>query len=181
MRNIARNATASVTQFAKTPRARHIAWSIIGVIAAIAVIGFLVVPPIAKFYLVDVLSKQLKREVTIESLRFNPFTLAVTVRGFVMKDRTGPEPALTFEELYVNASLGSIFRLAPVLDQIRLVKPHLRIVRNADKTYNFQDLIDEALAKPKSEGPPPKVALYNIELADGRSTSTTDRRRTSIR
>ena len=168
MRNIARNATASVTQFAKTPRARHIAWSIIGVIAAIAVIGFLVVPPIAKFYLVDVLSKQLKREVTIESLRFNPFTLAVTVRGFVMKDRTGPEPALTFEELYVNASLGSIFRLAPVLDQIRLVKPHLRIVRNEDKTYNFQDLIDEALAKPKSEGPPPKVALYNIELADGR-------------
>ena len=168
MRNIARNATASVTEFAKTPRARHIAWWIIGVIAAIAVIGFLVVPPIAKFYLVDVLSKQLKREVTIESLRFNPFTLAVTVRGFVMKDRTGPEPALTFEELYVNASLGSIFRLAPVLDQIRLVKPHLRIVRNEDKTYNFQDLIDEALAKPKSEGPPPKVALYNIELADGR-------------
>ena len=105
---------------------------------------------------------------TIESLRFNPYTLAVTVRGFVMKDRTGPDPALTFEELYVNASLGSLFRLAPVLDQIRLVKPHLRIVRNEDKTYNFQDLIDEALNKLKTEGPPPRLALYNIELADGR-------------
>ena len=78
---------------------------IIGVIVAIAVIGFLVVPPIAKSYLVATLSKELKREVTIESVRFNPFTLAVTVRGFVAKDRAGPEPALTFDEPYVNASL----------------------------------------------------------------------------
>lgn len=168
MKNVARTAAAAVTEFTKSPRARRIGWWILGVIAAIGIIGFLVVPPIAKHYLVTALSKELKREVTIESLRFNPYTLAVTVRGFVMKDRTGPEPALTFEGLYVNASLGSLFRLAPVLDQIRLVKPHLRIVRNADKTYNFQDLIDEAPGKPKTEGPPPRLALYNIELADGR-------------
>ncbi|HTO51655.1 MAG TPA: DUF748 domain-containing protein [Burkholderiales bacterium] len=168
MQNVARNAAASATAFARTPRARRIGWWIVGVIAAIGVIGFLVVPPIAKHYLVEVLSKELKREVTIESLRFNPYTLAVTVQGFAMKDRAGSEPAFTFDELYVNASLGSLFRLAPVLDEIRLVKPHLRIVRNEDKTYNFQDLIDEALNKPKAEAPPPKFALYNIELADGR-------------
>ncbi len=165
-----RSATASVAGFARTPRARRLGWWILGIVAAVGIIGFLVVPPIAKHYLVETLSKELKREVTIESLRFNPYTLAVTVRGFVMKDRTGPEPALTFEELYVNASLGSLFRLAPVLDEIRLTKPHLRVVRNADRTYNFQDLIDEALRKPKpkSEGPPPKFALYNIEVAGGR-------------
>jgi len=166
--SFAHSIAESLAGFARTPRARRIGWWILGVIAAIGVIGFLVVPPIAKHYLVAALSKELKREVTIESLRFNPYTLAVTVRGFVMKDRAGPEPALTFEELYVNASLGSLFRLAPVLDQIRLVKPHLRIVRNEDKTYNLQDLIDEALNKPKTEGPPPRLALYNIELADGR-------------
>ncbi|MGE5792130.1 MAG: DUF748 domain-containing protein, partial [Bacteroidota bacterium] len=166
--NPARTATASVVGFAKTPRARRLAWWILGIVAAVSIIGFLVVPPIAKHYLVKALSQELKREVTIESLRFNPYTLAVTVRGFVMKDRAGPEPALTFDELYVNASLGSLFRLAPVVDQIRLAKPHLRIVRNEDRTYNFQDLIDEALAKPKAEGPPPKLALYNIELVDGR-------------
>jgi hypothetical protein len=113
-------------------------------------------------------SQELKREVTVESLRFNPYTLAVTVRGFVLKDRAGPEPALTFEELYVNASLGSLVRLAPVLDQVRLVKPHLRVVRNEDKTYNFQDLVDEVMSKPKSEGPPPRLAVYNIEFVDGR-------------
>jgi uncharacterized protein involved in outer membrane biogenesis len=161
-------ATASVTEFAKTPRARRLGWWILGIVVAIGVIGFLAVPPIAKHYLVKTLSQELKREVTVESLRFNPYTLAVTVRGFVLKDRAGPEPALTFEELYVNASLGSLFRLAPVLDQVRLVKPHLRIVRNEHKTYNFQDLVDEVMSKPKSEGPPPRLAVYNIEFVDGR-------------
>src|SRR5262245_5198073 len=128
MQNVARNATASLIGFARTPRARRIAWWILGIFVAIGIIGFLVVPPIAKSYLVDILSKELKREVTIESLRFNPYTLAVTIRGFVMKDRAGPEPALTFDELYLNASLGSLFRLAPVLDKIPLVKTQLRIV-----------------------------------------------------
>ena len=167
-RTITRNAAASVTEFVRTPRARRIVWWISRDRRGRRLIGFLVVPPIAKSYLVDALSKELKREVTIESLRFNPFTLAVTVRGFVMKDRAGPEPALTFDELYVNASLASLLRLAAVLDEIRLVKPHLRIVRNEDKTYNFQDLVDEALQQPKSEGPPPRIALFNIELVDGR-------------
>jgi flagellar motor protein MotB len=174
MMKVARINPAAVAGFARTPRARKLLWWILGIVAAVGVVGFLVVPPIAKSYLVEALSKALKREVTIESLRFNPYTLAVTVRGLVVKDRAGPEPAFTFYELYVNASLGSLFRLAPVLDQIRLTKPHLRIVRNADRSYNFQDLIDEALAQPqpqpqpKSEGPPPKFALYNIEVADGR-------------
>ena len=171
MPNLAQTTASHVGQFVKTPRARHIAWWILGVVAAIGIVGFFVVPPIAKSYLVTALSKELKREVTIESLRFNPFTLAVTIRGFVMKDRTGPVPALTFDELYVNASAMSLFRLAPVVEQIRLTKPHLRIVRNEDKTYNFQDLIDEALNKPKSDAPksdaPPKFALNNIELLDG--------------
>src|SRR5499426_9058 len=169
MPNLAQTTASRLGQFVKAPRARRIGWWILGIVAAVGIVGFFVVPPIAKSYLVTALSKELNREVTIESLRFNPFALSVTVRGFVMKDRTGPEPALTFDELYVNASAMSLFRLAPVIEQIRLTKPHLRIVRNDDKTYNFQDLIDEALNKPqsdapKTDAPPPKFALNNIEL-----------------
>jgi len=173
MPNLAQTTASRLGQFVKAPRARRIGWWILGIVAAVGIVGFFVVPPIAKSYLVTALSKELNREVTIESLRFNPFALSVTVRGFAMKDRPGPEPALTFDELYVNASAMSLFRLAPVIEQIRLTKPHLRIVRNDDKTYNFQDLIDEALNKPqsdapKTDAPPPKFALNNIELLDGR-------------
>jgi hypothetical protein len=168
MQHVAGSTTSAAADLIRSPRTRRIGWWILGIVVAIGLVGFLAVPPIAKSYLVEILSRELKREVTIDSLGVNPYTLSVTVRGFVMKDRGGPEPALTFDELYVNASAASLFRLAPVVDQVRLVKPHLRVVRNADKTYNFQDLVDEAVNKPKTEGPPPKFALNNIELIEGR-------------
>jgi uncharacterized protein involved in outer membrane biogenesis len=169
MPNVAQAAMSRVSQIARTPRVRRIGWWSVGIVVAFGVLGFLVVPPIAKPYLAEAFSKQLKREVTIESLRVNPFALSATVRGFVMKDRPGPDPALTFDELYVNLSLGSLFRLAPVVDAVRLVKPHLRIVRHENRTYNFQDLIDDARSKPKGpDAPPPRFAVFNIELVDGR-------------
>jgi uncharacterized protein involved in outer membrane biogenesis len=159
---------ARTAAFARTSRARKILWWALGLLAAFALIGFLVVPPIAKSMLEDELTKALHRKVSIEAVRVNPFAPSVTVRGFAVNERTGDAPFVTFDELYINAAWTSIFRLAPVVDAVRLTRPHLRVVRNPDQTYNFQDLVDEALAKPKSEGPPPKFAVFNIQLLDGR-------------
>jgi uncharacterized protein involved in outer membrane biogenesis len=167
MPNAAQTAVARASQLVRTPRARRTGWWILGIVAAYGVVGFLIVPPIAKPYLVAALSEELKREVTIESLRVNPFTLSATVRGFVMKDRPGPEPALTFDELYVNASLASLYRMAPVLEAIRVAKPHLRLVRTADGRHSFQDLVEASAAKPK-DPEPLRFALANIEVGDGR-------------
>ena len=35
------------------------------------------------------------------------------MRGFLMKERQSASPAVSFDELYVNLELQSIFRLAP--------------------------------------------------------------------
>ncbi|MGH8619035.1 MAG: DUF748 domain-containing protein, partial [Burkholderiales bacterium] len=153
--------------FVRTPRARKIALWFAGIMATIGVIGIFIVPPLIKGKVEAELTKVLHRPVTIEKLGFNPYVLSLTVRGFTMKEPAGDTPAVTFDELYVNLSSFSLFRLAPVLDAVRLVKPHIRIVRNADKTYNYQDLIDEILAKP-SDGPTPPFSLNNIEITDGR-------------
>jgi len=159
---------ARTAAFARTPRARKILWWALGLLAAFALIGFLVVPPIAKSILEDELSKALHRKVSIENVRVNPFAPSMTVRGFAVRERTGEALFVTFDELYVNAAWTSVFRLAPVVDTVTLTGPHLRVVRNPDQTYNFQDLVDEALAKPKSEGPPPKFAVFNIQVLEGR-------------
>jgi hypothetical protein len=166
--NSASSAPARAAAFARTPRARKILWWALGLLAAFALIGFFVVPPIAKSKLEAELSKTLHRPVTVETVRVNPFAPSVTVRGFAVRERSGDGLFITFDELYVNAAWTSIFRLAPVIDEVKLTKPHVRVVRNPDKTYNFQDLVDEALARPKSEEPPPKFAVFNIQLADGR-------------
>jgi uncharacterized protein involved in outer membrane biogenesis len=169
MPDIARTTAARVSQLARSPRTLRIGWWALGLIVAFGIIGALVVPPVAKHYLVETLSRELKREVTINSLRINPYALSATVRGFVMKDRSGPEPALTFDELYVNASLASLFRMAPVLEGVRLVKPRLRFVRGADRRYSFQDLLDDSASQPGApEAVPLRFAVANIEVVDGR-------------
>lgn len=160
----ATSAADRVRAYARTPRARKLLWRFAGLVAAFAVIGFLVVPPIAKSLLAEKLSEALHRKVTIEALRVNPFAPSVTVRGFAVRERSGEDLFVTFDELYVNAAWTSVFRLAPVVDAVTLTKPHVRVVRGPDRTYNFQDLVDEALAQPESAGPPPGFAVFNIRL-----------------
>ncbi len=154
--------------FLKSRRARRVLWAVTGFLVIFAVVGFLVVPPILKSRLEETLPELLHRKVTVEAVRVNPFVPSVTVRGLVVRERTGDAAFARFDELYANAAWTSIFYLAPVVDEITLVKPQLRLVRNADRTYSFQDLLDEFRAQPKSDAPMPKFALFNIRVIDGR-------------
>ena len=151
---------------AKQPRTRKIGIWIVSIIVAIGVIGALIAPPLVRQKLASELSKTLHREVSIQQIRINPYTMSATVRGFLVKERQGGGTALSFDELYANLQLSSLFRLAPVLKEIKLVKPYLSLVRNEDLTYNFTDLIEEFTKGPS--GPTPRFSLNNIEIVDGR-------------
>ncbi|HWP24407.1 MAG TPA: DUF748 domain-containing protein [Candidatus Binatia bacterium] len=153
-------------RIARHPRSRKIAVWLASIWVAIGVLLGLVAPPLIRGKLAASLSERLHRQVTIEQLRINPYAMTVTVRGFVVKEAQGQAVAISFDELFINLELRSLFRLAPVIKELRLIKPYIHLVRNEDRTYNFQDL----LAGPKSEGsgPPPRFALQNIQIVDGR-------------
>lgn len=148
------------------PRTRKIAIWLVSIFVAIGVLLGLAAPPLIRGKVAAALSDKLHREVTIEQLRFNPYTMKATVRGFLMKERQAQTPALSFDELMVNLEFQSIFRLAPVIKELRLAKPYISVVRNEDLKYNFQDLIDEFTGGPP--GPTPRFALNNIEIIDGK-------------
>lgn len=145
---------------------RKIGWWVAGLFVFVTVAGFLVAPPLVKYKLEAALSAQLQRKTTVEHVRINPFELSITLQGFVVRERGSDEPVLSVEELYVNASGTSFYRLAPVVNVVRMMKPQLRVVRNADGIYNFHDVIVEFLARPA--GPTPQFSLNNIEVIDGR-------------
>jgi len=163
---------AKARTLARHPRTRRILWWILGIVAFIAVAGFLVAPPIVKRQAEQRLSALLHREVTIERVAINPFVLSASVGGLSVKETgTGspePSPVLAFDELYARLSYASIVRLAPVLGEVRLVKPAFRLVRRADRTYNVQDLIDELLNRPQTDDPPARFSVNNAQLIDGR-------------
>ena len=161
-----------VTEIARHPRTRKIAIWLVAIVVAFGIIAGLVAPPLLRGKLASELSTKLHRQVSIEQIRINPFAMSVTVRGFLMKERQGSATAVSFDELYANLELASLFRWGPVLKEIRLVKPYINVVRNEDRTYNFTDLIDEfTKGPPEPKGPPgptPRFALNNIQVLDGK-------------
>jgi uncharacterized protein involved in outer membrane biogenesis len=157
------------TKIARHPRTRKLAIWLVAILALIG-ISLFAAPPLLKSKIATELSKTLHREVSIEQIWFNPFTMSLTVRGFVVKERQGSATAISFDELYANLELQSLFRWAPVFKQVRLTKPYISLIRNQDRTYNFTDLIDEFTKGPPKDppAPTPRFALNNIQVLDGR-------------
>jgi len=158
-----RTKTATIVRH---PRTRKIAIWFAAILVAIGVLLGLVAPPLLRGKIASELSNTLHRPVAIEQIKINPYALTVTVRGFLMQEKQGQTPAFSFDELFVNLEFRSLIRLAPVIKELRLVKPYVNLVRLQDRKYNFQDLIDEFTAGPS--GPTPKFALNNIEIIDGK-------------
>jgi hypothetical protein len=136
-------------------------------VTAIALLGFFVAPIVVKQQLETRLSQALHRQVSVERVRINPFALSASVLGFVMREGESDAPLLAFDELFVDASIASVYRLSPVLDRVRLVRPQARLVRLADGRYNVQDLIDAVAGAPPTDEPA-RFSLNNIEITEGR-------------
>jgi hypothetical protein len=155
-------------------------------LAAVALVGFLVVPPIARRVAQKQLGEMLGRKVAITKIRLNPFALSLAVEGFQIYEVDGVTPFLGFGRLYVNAQLSSVFRRAPVVKEIALESPRVRIVRvkattdawaDVGAAYNFSDIVARLAATPKSPEPaeppapaPPRFSLNNLHLAGGAVT-----------
>jgi uncharacterized protein involved in outer membrane biogenesis len=169
MKESAHRILQSSASLARAPRTRKIAIWCASIVIAIGVLGALVAPYVLRRVLSDQLTTKLHRPVTIEQIHINPYAMTATMRGFLMKERGGDATAASFDELHVNLQLMSLFRWGPVVEEMRLVRPYINLVRQEDFKYNFQDLIDEFTSGPPAPpGPPPRFALNNIQIIDGK-------------
>lgn len=142
------NLRTNIGKVHQDPRFRRYL-QILGIFLVVfSIIGFLVLPPIVKSVLLKQLSEKLHREVSIQSLRINPFMVSVTLRGFEIREPKAQTPFVSFDELYLNLQTISIFRRGIIAKEIKLVKPYIHIVRNDDLSYNFSDLLQ--MAEPTS-------------------------------
>jgi uncharacterized protein involved in outer membrane biogenesis/outer membrane protein OmpA-like peptidoglycan-associated protein len=143
--------------------------------AVYTITGFLILPPIIKSVTVKKLSEALHRPVVIQKIKLNPYALSLTIIGLTVKEQEEPTDFVSFNSLYINLQGVSIFKLAPVIKELRLEGPFVRVVRNMDGGYNFSDLISspkpsESTAIEKSPDSAPwllEFAVYNIQILNG--------------
>ena len=167
----------ALSPVARTRLRRVAAW-MGGSLALFTLVGFFALPPILRKQLEQRLTEALHRAVTVEEVRVNPFSPSLTVRGFKVTERGGQGTFVSFDELYVNLSWRSVVKVAPVVDEVRWVRPVIRISRGMNRAYSVDDLVgggskDASAASPaavpgETEAGPPKFAVFNIQLVDGR-------------
>jgi uncharacterized protein involved in outer membrane biogenesis len=153
-------------------RVRNFCIALIALLVVYALLGFLLVPWVAKSKVEIILSTELGRSATLGKVDFNPFTLRARFSDFTLADREPGRALLRFDALDLALSSASLWHWAPVFDAVRLTRPQLALVRSDDGSYNIQDLIERATSGPA--GPTPLFSIYNIEI-DGGSVSLDDR------
>lgn len=152
-------------------RSRLLRWFLL-VLISIGLLGYLVLPYIAKSVLTSQLNAKLHRAVSISEIVIHPYALSAYVRGFALQERASSATALSFDELYVQVDALSLLQGNLALKEIRLSNPHFMLIRNPDRSYNYSDLIEELLGQPDGKNKPeqhssPHFALNNIQLNGG--------------
>jgi hypothetical protein len=156
-------------------RRRKLVLWVVGLVLFYTLFGFVILPLIVKHIAIKQLSKQLDREVTIRSVRMNPYALSGTIRGLLVRDKDG-EPFLSLEEAYANFQLSSFFGKPWVFKEIHTTQPYIRVQINKDYTFNFSDLATK-FSKPSPAPPKPSKPLFlHVGLLEiwGASASFTD-------
>ncbi|HSN21349.1 MAG TPA: DUF748 domain-containing protein [Usitatibacter sp.] len=136
-----------------------------GLLALYALLGFVVVPRIAKSKIESVALEQLGRKATVGKVQFNPFSLRARVSDFRLADREPGRTLLRFDAMDLNVSSESVWRRAPVFDAVRIVRPRLELALDANGRSSIQDLLERPSTPQAAEEP--TFAFNNIEIEDG--------------
>jgi uncharacterized protein involved in outer membrane biogenesis len=137
------------------------------VFVVLTLFAFIGLPPLMRSFLIRTLSNTLHREVAIQQIRINPFTLSLTVRGLTIKDRETPETFVSFDQLFINLQSLSALRWAVILKEVRVDRPYIRLVRHQDGSYNFSDLLTGESNKGGGSTAARRFSLNNIRIVDG--------------
>ena len=152
-------------------RSRHLritALVILILLVLFGLFGFFIAPGILKSQLEKQLGAQLDRSVTIGAIHVNPYTLRVAVDKLHIGERDGISPFVDVDNLVVNTSWSSVFRMAPVLDELSVVHPQIHITRTGPQVFNFTDIMQRFAAKPVApNASPTRFALSNISVHNG--------------
>ncbi|WP_085317641.1 DUF748 domain-containing protein [Derxia lacustris] len=152
------------------PRLRRAACALALLLALYALLGFAGLPALLRWGAERAGSDALGRALTLEQVRFNPFTLRLTLAGLrVAGAADETEPLLALRGATVDLAWQSLWRLAPVADALQLDAPELHLARTGPGQSNVDDVLARLAARPSDpDAGPARFALHNIEIADGR-------------
>ncbi len=148
------------------------AWGAGGVLLLLVVLTILVKviisPELVKKTILPKLSVAINRQVSLGDVSVSIFT-GIRLHDLVIQDKEGGQPFVKAGALRLDYRFWPLLRKRVEITDIRLESSLVRIVRNADGSFNFSDLLatKQPPAVPKEKSPI-NLAISKIILTDGR-------------
>ncbi|AOJ78897.1 DUF748 domain-containing protein [Burkholderia ubonensis] len=153
---------------ARAPRTRRIGLGVLIFLILFGLLGFFAAPPLIRHIAEQQLSRQLDRPATIQRIALNPYTLNLEADGIHLGERGGQGDFIDIGKLVVRPSWTSLFRGAPIVNEVRVDAPRFHVVRYDAQRFNFTDLIEKFSTPSKPESKPTHFSVSNIQIDDGR-------------
>ncbi|KWE62841.1 AsmA family protein [Burkholderia ubonensis] len=153
---------------ARAPRTRRIGVGVLIFLVLFGLLGFFAAPPLIRHIAEQQLSRQLDRPATIQRIALNPYTLNLEADGIHLGERGGQGDFIDIGKLVVRPSWTSLFRGAPIVNEVRVDAPRFHVVRYDAQRFNFTDLIEKFSTPSKPESKPTRFSVSNIQINDGR-------------
>jgi hypothetical protein len=144
------------------------------------ILAFFVLPAVIKSQMLKRLPALTHRHVAVREVKLNPYALSFTLRGFSLTETNGDE-FVSLDELYINFEAISLLKRGFVFSEIHVKNPSANIIRLADGTFNFSNLLAITNATPTaaktaaaSSGKQqlPLVIIQTLKVEDGRFSFT---------
>lgn len=152
---------------ARHRKVRRAAAVLAGIVFLYGVVGFFILPGIVQSQAEKLIGDKLHRQASIGMVEINPYALSLTLRDVKLREPKGEEIFAAFDALHVNLSSQSLFRFAPVIRELRLIAPQIRLARTAPHRYNIDDIVERFASQPPSDGPA-RFSINNIQVEGGR-------------
>ncbi len=157
---------------------RTLVWGLLTLMVA-WLLGWTVLPSLLKGQIQRLATEATGRSVTVGAVSFKPWSLELQLSDLTVAapsgsvqsgaDQSAVPPLLHIERLYIDAELQSLFRLAPVIDEIRIEGPSLAITHLGEGRFDFDDIwarLTQASDRPAPSLP--RFALYNLQVSGGK-------------
>ncbi len=128
-------------------------------------VGFYIVPTFGKEKITNLLEENLKRDVTLESLNFNPLTFELKCGGLEIKQKNSRNNFVSLENLSIDIDIKNYKTI--LIKTISINSPNITIAMDKNSSFNFDDLLvsDEN----KTSAPSPiDILLGEIFVKDGK-------------
>ena len=146
-------------------------WSAAGVVLLYTLAGFVATPMAVHYVLKNKVSPALNRSVIAQTVRANPYSFAVHIKGLSVSDRNDG-PFIQLDRIYINVDpLISLFKWGVAVKSVEIENPKVHVVRTAADQFNFSDMVPASEQKRPDEDTPPsesmRLILNTFKLSEG--------------